>query len=432
VSLGGIHDEAEIRGHRRTYIGALPGRILSAIVRAEACDPVFMLDEVDKLGVGFQGDPAAALLEVLDPTQNNSFVDSYLGVPFDLSSVLFICTANTTETIPAALLDRMEVVTLPGYVDAEKLRIAQRFLIPQQLAAHGLVDGELTIHDDAVRRLVREYTREAGVRNLEREIAALVRKGARRIAEGEVRPIDVRGEDVPEYLGPVRFFDEIAERVDRPGVATGLAWTPSGGDILFVEATMMPAERDGLVLTGMLGNVMRESAQAALSYLRSNARRFGIDPSAFDRRVVHVHVPAGAIPKDGPSAGVTILAALASYATGRPLRNDLGMTGEITLRGRVLPVGGIKEKVLAGHRAGLTTLVLPERNRGALEEVPEEVRSALDIVLVEAVDEVLTIALGGPTHPREEVAHEARGTEEEPTPHPNGGDLPPRLHSHAK
>ena len=394
ISLGGIHDEAEIRGHRRTYIGALPGRILQAISRAETSDPVFMLDEVDKLGVGFQGDPASALLEVLDPAQNNSFVDSYLGVPFDLSHVLFICTANTTETIAPPLLDRMEVVTLPGYADAEKLHIAMRFLVPQQLGAHGLRDGELVIEEDAVRRVVREYTREAGVRNLERELAAIIRKVTRRIAEGQSGPILVRAADLPDYLGPARFFDEVAERTDRPGVATGLAWTPAGGDILFVEATMIAAERDKLVLTGMLGNVMRESAQAALSYLRSNAIALDIHPRAFERKIVHVHVPAGAIPKDGPSAGVTILAALASHATGRPVRNDLAMTGEITLRGKVLPVGGIKEKVLAAHRAGLRTIMLPHRNRGALEEVPEEVRRSIEFVFVDSAEEVIATALG--------------------------------------
>ena len=393
VSLGGIHDEAEIRGHRRTYIGAMPGRILQAISRAEAADPVFMLDEVDKLGAGFHGDPSAALLEVLDPAQNHAFVDSYLGVPFDLSRVLFLCTANTPETIPPPLLDRMEVLTLSGYTDAEKLHIARSFLLPKQIAAHGLREGEAGIEERAILRLIRDYTREAGVRSLGRELATMLRKVARRVGEGASTPISIGPAEVPEYLGPPRFFDEIAERIDRPGVATGLAWTPVGGDILFVEATIMPGSEERLVLTGMLGNVMRESAQAALSYLRSNMERLGIDPHAFEGKVVHLHVPAGAIPKDGPSAGLTMLVALASQATGRPVRNDVAMTGEITLRGKVLRVGGIKEKVLAAHRAGLRTVVLPRNNQGALEDVPEEVRQTTRFVFVESVDEALEAVL---------------------------------------
>jgi ATP-dependent Lon protease len=394
VSLGGIHDEAEIRGHRRTYIGAMPGRIVQAVGRAEAADPVFMLDEVDKLGVGVQGDPFAALLEVLDPAQNHAFVDNYLGVPFDLSRILFICTANTTETIPPPLLDRMEVLQLAGYTDLEKLHIARRFLLPKQLRTHGLRPGEVVLDDNALRRVVREYTREVGVRSLERELAAVLRKAVRRIGEGAAAPIAVAGPELPEYLGPQRFFDEVAERIDRPGVATGLAWTPNGGDILFVEAAMMPGREESLILTGMLGSVMRESAQAALSYLRSNAERLGIDPEGFRQKAVHVHVPAGAIPKDGPSAGLPILVALASQVSGRPVRADLAMTGEITLRGKVLPVGGIKEKVLAAHRAGLRTLILPRRNQGALGDVPEEVRRATHLILVESVDEVMRVALG--------------------------------------
>ena len=319
ISLGGIHDEAEIRGHRRTYVGAMPGRILSAISRANAIDPVFMLDEVDKLGVGLQGDPAAALLEVLDPAQNHTFVDSYLGVPFDLSHVLFVCTANTTDTIPPPLLDRMEVLSLSGYTDTEKLHIAERYLVPKELEANGLSPGEATLDEHGIWRVIREYTREAGVRNLDRELATIFRKVARRISEGAKTPIPVTAREIQDYLGPQRVFHDVAERVDRPGVATGLAWTPVGGDILFVEATMMPGDEDRLILTGMLGNVMRESAEAALSYLRSNAERFGIDPAVFSRKIVHVHVPAGAIPKDGPSAGLTILAALASHASGKPV-----------------------------------------------------------------------------------------------------------------
>jgi ATP-dependent Lon protease len=394
VSLGGVHDEAEIRGHRRTYIGAMPGRIIQALRRVETADPVFMLDEVDKLGVGIHGDPSAALLEVLDPAQNHAFVDTYLGVPFDLSRVLFICTANTTDTIPPPLLDRMEVITLSGYTELEKLHIARRHLVPKQLRAHGLREDEVILEDDAIRRIIREYTREAGVRNLEREIAAVIRKAARRISEGTPTPIRVTAEQIPEYLRRPRFYDEVAERIDRPGVATGLAWTPAGGDVLFVEAAMMPAQEEQLILTGMLGDVMRESAQAALTYLRSNAEHLGIDPRVFEGKAVHVHVPAGAVPKDGPSAGVTILTALASLASGRPVRPDVAMTGEITLRGKVLPVGGIREKVLAAYRAGIKTVILPRRNERDLDDVPEEVRRALRFVLADSAEEVLAEALG--------------------------------------
>ena len=396
VALGGIHDEAEIRGHRRTYIGAMPGRILQALSRGGACDPVFMLDEIDKLGVGFHGDPSAALLEVLDPAQNQAFVDNYLGVPFDLSHVLFVCTANSIDTIPPPLLDRMEVLTLAGYTDTEKLFIARRHLLPRAIAAHGLNPGEVEIDDDTVRSIVRGYTREAGVRNLSRELSSVLRKVVRRVGQGTPPPIRVAPEDVRGYLGSPSYHDEIAERVDRPGVATGLAWMPTGGDILFVEASIMPADEDRLVLTGMLGDVMRESAQAALSYLRSNGARFGIDPRAFHRKTVHVHVPAGGIPKDGPSAGVTILTAIASSGPGRPVRCDLAMTGEITLRGRVLPVGGVKEKVLAAHRAGMRTIILPARCVSQVEEIPEDVRRALQLVFVESADEVLALALGVP------------------------------------
>ncbi|BAU05738.1 endopeptidase La [Fischerella sp. NIES-3754] len=393
ISLGGVSDEAEIRGHRRTYIGALPGRLIQALRRAETADPVFMLDEVDKLGRSFQGDPAAALLEVLDPAQNHTFVDTYLGVPFDLSRVLFICTANTVETIPSPLLDRMEILSLSGYTELEKLHIARRYLLPKQLRANGLKPEELAITDAALQRIIREYTREAGVRSLEREIGAVVRKVARQIAEGKVTATTVEAEQLPDYLRRPRFLDEVVERIDRPGIATGLAWTPAGGDVLFVEATMMPGRAEQLVLTGMLGDVMRESAQAALSYVRSNGEKLGIDPKVFMGKVVHVHVPAGATPKDGPSAGVTMVTAIASVASGRLVRNDVAMTGEITLRGKVLPVGGIREKVLAAYRAGIKTVILPQRNEPDLEDVPEEVRHQLQFVPVSAAEEVLATAL---------------------------------------
>jgi ATP-dependent Lon protease len=393
MSLGGVRDEAEIRGHRRTYIGALPGRIIQGLRRAESRDPVFMLDEIDKIGADWRGDPSSALLEVLDPAQNHTFVDNYLGVAFDLSQVLFIATANTLETIPGPLRDRMEVLTLSGYTDEEKVGIARQYLIPKQLAAHGLAAAELTIEPEAIRQTVRGYTREAGVRNLEREIATVARKVARRLAEGQSESVRVTADNLVEYLGRPRFFDEVAERTTRPGVATGLAWTPTGGDVLFVEVTMMPSSEERLVLTGMLGDVMRESAQAALSYVWSNAEALDVDPTLFEGRTVHVHVPAGAIPKDGPSAGVTIVTALASLATRRPVRSDVAMTGEITLRGKVLPVGGIKEKVLAAHRAGIRTVILPRRNERDVEDVPEELRRELAFVFVDDAAEVLRHAL---------------------------------------
>jgi ATP-dependent Lon protease len=395
VALGGLHDEAEIRGHRRTYIGAMPGRILQAIARAGAADPVFMLDEVDKLGVGFHGDPSAALLEVLDPAQNSAFVDSYLGVPFDLSRVLFVCTANGIDTIPAPLLDRMEVLFLSGYTDAEKLFIVQNHLLPKAVAAHGLRPDEVVVGDDAIRSIVRGYTREAGVRGVGREIGSVLRKVARSILEGGgARPVEVTAGCIASLLGPAPYHDEAMECIDRPGVATGLAWMPTGGDILYVEASIVASEEPRLVLTGMMGNVMRESAQAALSYLQANAERLGVDGRLLQRSAVHVHVPAGAVPKDGPSAGVTILAAIASQASGRAVRADLGMTGEVTLRGRVLAVGGVKEKILAAHRAGLRAVLLPRRSEAQLEDVPNEVRAALQIVLVDSADEVLAAAVG--------------------------------------
>jgi ATP-dependent Lon protease len=393
MSLGGVRDEAEVRGHRRTYIGSMPGRIIQALRRAETRDPVFMLDEIDKIGADWRGDPSSALLEVLDPAQNNTFMDNYLGVPFDLSQVLFIATANTLDTIPGPLRDRMEILPLAGYTDAEKVGIAQSYLIPKQLAAHGLATGELTFDAEAIRRIVRGYTREAGVRNLEREIAAVARKVARRLAEGQVASVRVTAENLVEYLGRPRFFDEVAERTSRPGVATGLAWTPVGGDVLFVEATMIPSGEERLVLTGMLGDVMRESAQAAVSYVWSNAEALDIDPKTFEGKIIHVHVPAGAIPKDGPSAGVTMVTALASLASRRPVRSDLAMTGEITLRGKVLPVGGIKEKVMAAHRVGIRAVILPRHNERDLEDVPEELRKQLSFVFVDDAAEVLRHAL---------------------------------------
>jgi ATP-dependent Lon protease len=393
MSLGGIRDEAEIRGHRRTYIGALPGRIIQGLRRAETRDPVFMLDEIDKIGADWRGDPSSALLEVLDPAQNHTFVDNYLGVAFDLSQVLFIATANTLDTIPGPLRDRMEILTLSGYTDEEKIGIAREYLIPKQLAAHGLAADELTFDPEAIRQVVRGYTREAGVRGLEREIAAVARKVARRLAEGRREPVRITAANLVEYLGRPRFFDEVAERTSRPGVATGLAWTPTGGDVLFVEVTMMPSSDERLVLTGMLGDVMRESAQAAVSYVWSNAEALDIDPKIFEGKTIHVHVPAGAIPKDGPSAGVTIMTALASLATRRPVRSDVAMTGEITLRGKVLPVGGIKEKVLAAHRAGIRSVILPSRNERDVEDVPEELRREVSFVFVDDAEEVLRHAL---------------------------------------
>jgi ATP-dependent Lon protease len=389
MSLGGVRDEAEIRGHRRTYIGAMPGRIIQGIRRAETRDPVFMLDEIDKIGADWRGDPSSALLEVLDPAQNDTFVDNYLGVAFDLSQVLFIATANTLDTIPGPLRDRMEILTLSGYTDEEKIGIAQQYLIPKQLAAHGLATHELVLEREALRQIVRGYTREAGVRSLEREIAAVARKVARRLAEGQPASARIAPGDLVEYLGRPRFEDEVIERTRRPGVATGLAWTPVGGDVLFVEVTMMPSSEERLVLTGMLGDVMRESAQAAVSYVWSNAEALDIDPRIFESKTIHVHVPAGAIPKDGPSAGVTIVTALASLATRRPVRNDVAMTGEITLRGKVLPVGGIKEKVLAAHRVGIRTVILPRRNERDTEDVPEELRRQMRFIFVDDADAVL-------------------------------------------
>jgi ATP-dependent Lon protease len=392
LSLGGLHDEAEIRGHRRTYIGAMPGRIIQTIKRVEAKDPVIMLDEVDKIGADWRGDPSSALLEVLDPEQNKDFRDNYLDVAFDLTKVMFITTANQLETIPPPLLDRMELLRLPGYTEFEKLNIAKKYLIPKEIGANALKPEELVIQDDAVTAVIKDYTREAGVRNLERELANVCRKTAKAVAEGKPTPITVTAENLHDYLGKPRFFAETAVMIDRPGVVTGLAWTPVGGDILFVEATMMPGNKQ-LTLTGQLGDVMKESAQAALSYVRSQAEKFGIGKDFFDKTDIHIHVPAGAIPKDGPSAGVTMTTALVSLLTGKIVKHDLAMTGEITLRGKVMPIGGVKEKVLAARRAGIKTVILPEKNKNDLDDVPEDLRKEMNFIFVDTIDQVIKSAL---------------------------------------
>ncbi|MHB1161806.1 MAG: endopeptidase La [Chloroflexota bacterium] len=391
-SLGGVRDEAEIRGHRRTYIGAMPGRILQAIRRAESNDPVFMMDEVDKIGADWRGDPSSALLEVLDPEQNKDFRDHYVDVSFDLSKVMFITTANTLETIPPPLRDRMEILQLSGYTEEEKVQIARRYIVAKQMKAHGLKPVEVTVEDDALRTIVRDYTREAGVRNMEREVATVYRKAAREIAEGTATTVQVTPEKVREYLGRQRHFAEVAERVDRPGVVTGLVWTPVGGEIVFVEAIAMPGNK-GLRLTGQLGDVMKESAEAAYSCVRSRVKELAVPEDFFDKHEIHIHVPAGAQPKDGPSAGVTMATALASIVTGRSVRHDVAMTGEITLLGKVLPIGGLKEKVLGAHRAGITTIILPRKNEGDLEDLPPELREKMEFVPVEIIDEVLAKAL---------------------------------------
>ena len=392
MSLGGMHDEAEIRGHRRTYIGALPGRIIQSIKRVETRNPVLMLDEVDKVGADYRGDPSSALLEVLDPAQNKTFRDHYLDVDFDLSQVIFICTANQLDPIQPALRDRMEIITLSGYTEDEKLNIAKGYLVPRQVSENGLKPEEIKFEDDAIRQIARDYTREAGVRNLEREIGSVCRKVATHIAEGKETPVVITKEKVAELLGKPRFYGEVAERTTIPGVATGLAWTPVGGDILFIEATRMPGAK-GFIVTGQLGDVMKESAQAALSYVRSKAKDLGVDEKFFDKSDIHLHIPEGATPKDGPSAGVTMATALASLITNRLVKSDVAMTGEITLRGRVLPVGGIKEKVLAAHRAGLKTIILPKRNEKDLDELPDPVRNDLQFVFAEQVTDVFDAAL---------------------------------------
>ena len=393
ISLGGVRDEAEIRGHRRTYVGALPGRIIQGMRRAESNNPVFMLDEIDKVGSDFRGDPSAALLEVLDPEQNACFTDHYLDVAFDLSHVMFITTANILETIPPALRDRLEVIELPGYTLDEKIRIARRYLIPRQIEANGLKPEQIRIMRSAIARIVTGYTREAGVRNLEREIASVCRSVACQIAAGDIEKATVAVRDLHRILGPVRVTDEADVRTAKPGVVRGLAWTPVGGDILFVESTSMKG-KGGLTLTGQLGDVMKESATAALSFIRTNAEQLGIAKDFFEGTDIHIHVPSGAIPKDGPSAGVTMLTSLTSLLTNKTVKRDLAMTGEITLRGLVLPVGGIKEKVLAAHRAGVRTIILPKWNRKDLEEVPAKVKKEITFHFVDEMMEVLRIALG--------------------------------------
>jgi ATP-dependent Lon protease len=394
ISVGGVRDEAEIRGHRRTYIGAMPGTIIRALRDAESKNPVFMIDEIDKMGADWRGDPSSAMLEVLDPAQNSSFRDHYLDLPFDLSRVLFICTANQLETIPPALLDRMEVIRLSGYTEDEKLGIAKRYLVPKQLEAHGLETEQISFSDKALRFLIREFTREAGVRNLDREIAAVCRKAAAEIASGKRKRVRVDERRIRSWLGRPRFAGEARKRTSDPGVATGLAVTPVGGDVLFIEATAMPGE-GRLTVTGQLGDVMRESAQAALSWIRSHARDLGLEADWFEGKDVHIHVPAGAVPKDGPSAGIAMATALASLALGRPVSEDVAMTGEITLTGQVLPIGGVREKILAAQRAGMTTVVLPKENEPDLEDLPREVRKSMTFVPVDTVGEVLGAAFPG-------------------------------------
>ncbi len=404
ISLGGVRDEAEIRGHRRTYVGALPGRIIQGIKKTGSNNPIFMLDEVDKIGMDFRGDPSSALLEVLDPEQNFSFSDHYIDVPFDLSKVMFITTANVLDTIPPALRDRMETLELPGYSEDQKRMIAREFLIPKQINEHGLTSEYIELQDSALQTIISSYTREAGVRNLEREIAAICRGVAKDVAAGSNEKAVVGSENLHKFLGPVKFFPEVAERTAEPGVATGLAWTPTGGDIIFVEATKMRGEK-GLTLTGQLGDVMKESAQAALAYVRTKSKELGIEEDFFNKNDIHIHVPAGAIPKDGPSAGITMFVALTSLLTNKPIRNDVAMTGEITLRGLVLPVGGIKEKVLAGMRAGITTIILPKKNEKDLEEIPEHIRSQMNFKFIQRMDEAIALALKSP-----EPRSEERGT----------------------
>jgi ATP-dependent Lon protease len=403
ISVGGVRDEAEIRGHRRTYIGAMPGTIIRAIRDAESRNPVFLIDEIDKMGADFRGDPASAMLEVLDPEQHSTFRDHYLDLPFDLSKVLFICTANQLETIPGPLLDRMDVIHLSGYTEDEKLGIARKYLVPKQLEAHGLSREQATIGDAPLRTMIREYTREAGVRNLERRIADLLRKAAREIAEGKKQKVRIDARKVRSWLGPRRFPADPRKRTADPGVATGLAFTPVGGDVLFIEATAYPGDGK-LTITGQLGEVMRESAQAALSWVRSHAETLGLPEEWFARHDVHIHVPAGAVPKDGPSAGITIATAIASLVRQVPVADDLGMTGEITLTGQVLPIGGLREKVLAAQRAGLKRVVVPHENEPDLEELPKEAREEVEFILADSIDDVLAAAFDGSTARRPQPA----------------------------
>jgi ATP-dependent Lon protease len=405
ASLGGVRDEAEIRGHRRTYIGSMPGRILQSLRRVEYKNPVFMLDEIDKLTFDFHGDPASALLEVLDPEQNVEFRDNYIEVAYDLSQVFFITTANTLETIPGPLRDRMEVIFLSGYTESEKVSIAKGYLIPRQIRENSLREKEISFSDDALKKIIREYTREAGVRNLERKIGAVCRKVGTRIAEGKLKTVKISPEIIEEYLDNAIFLphEEIDQRTSIPGVVPSLAWTPYGGDVLFVEATAMPGGR-GFQVTGSVGNVMNESARAALSYVRSRTEKLGLQDEFFNKSDIHLHIPSGAQPKDGPSAGVTIATALVSLVSNRKMKPQVGMTGEITLRGQVLPIGGVKEKVLAGHRIGLKTIILPKRNQQDLDDVPEEVKKSMKFVFVESVDEALEAALEPAPKPKQEKA----------------------------
>lgn len=399
MSLGGVRDEAELRGFRRTYIGSQPGRLIQELRRAGTSDPVILLDEIDKIGQDYRGDPSAALLEVLDPEQNSTFTDHYLNLPFDLSKVLFIATANDLGTIPAPLRDRMDIIELAGYIEDEKVHIARQHLLPKQMRANGLREEEVVLQEEALRTIIGDYTREAGVRTLERQVGSVLRKVARELSEGTLNaPVTVDPAYVRKALGRQRFFNEAKERIDQPGIATGMAWTPVGGDIMFIEVAAVPGNRE-LKITGQLGDVMRESVEAAVTYVRSRANSLGIDPRFFDTHALHIHVPAGAVPKDGPSAGITIATALASAATGRLVRDDVAMTGEISLRGRVLPIGGIKEKALGAHRAGVRTIILPRRNEGELEDLPREVFDELTFVPVDTLDEVLATALRKPGEP---------------------------------
>jgi len=393
LSLGGVRDEAEIRGHRRTYIGALPGRIIQGLKQTGVKNPVFMLDEIDKMGSDFRGDPSSALLEALDPEQNGEFSDHYLEVPFNLRDVMFITTANLLDPIPPALRDRMEVISFSGYTEDEKVEIARNFLVPKLVKDNGLPDGHLTMGDDTMRRLIREYTREAGVRNLEREISAICRKVARNLVQCQEDAVQVTPETLRDYLGPRRFQYGLMEEVDEIGAATGLVYTEVGGDVISIEATLMRGKDGRLTLTGQLGDVMKESAQAALSYIRSRARVLDIEDDFYERTEIHIHVPAGAIPKDGPSAGITMATAMVSALTKRPVRKDLAMTGEITLRGKVLPIGGLKEKVLAAHRAGIRTVIIPDENEKDLEDIPANIRQEMTFESVKTVDRVLELAL---------------------------------------